>query len=395
MRAFRRRTGALALALCMGFSAALMAPGAVSAGVVKRSARQSSAAAVQESTAGNTALSSGNTGRVVDTSLVSVDGGAKEETRPAALDQETKDAVAATTAVGESQAAVAAAGSRGTEAKVVMSSLFGGDELMMVAPRTVGQQMSFIITTKNGSLIVIDGGVPGDAPHMKQLLQQKGGHVAAWFISHPHSDHVGALTAILNDTESGITIDNVYYHFTTQDWYEANEAYRADVVRQCTEALSKLSPAARHPQVHKGEQIQIDDVKITVLNDPYFFQTNAINNSTVVYRMEMGGKRLLFLGDLGVEGGNRLLNEYRNNPGELRADIVQMAHHGQSGVDRNVYEVVRPTICLWCAPAWLWNNDNGGGVNSGNWKTLEVRNWMRQLGAKTHVVAKDGDQVLR
>ena len=111
--------------------------------------------------------------------------------------------------------------------------------------------------------------------------------------------------------------------------------------------------------------------------------------------MEMGGKRLLFLGDLGVEGGNRLLNEYRNNPGELRADIVQMAHHGQSGVDRNVYEAVRPTICLWCAPAWLWNNDNGGGVNSGNWKTLEVRNWMRQLGAKTHVVAKDGDQVLR
>ncbi len=131
------------------------------------------------------------------------------------------------------------------------------------------------------------------------------------------------------------------------------------------------------------------------MNDPYLFQTNAINNSSVAYRLEMGGKRILFLGDMGVQAGNSLLNEYRDNLEELRADAVQMAHHGQGGVDRKVYEAIKATVCLWCCPAWLWNNDNGGGTNSGDWKTLEVRSWMRQLGAKTHVVAKDGDQVMR
>ena len=48
-----------------------------------------------------------------------------------------------------------------------------------------------------------------------------------------------------------------------------------------------------------------------------------------------------------------------------------------------------------CCPEWLWNNDNGGGMNSGPWKTLEARGWMRQMGVKTHVVEKDGDQILR
>ena len=98
---------------------------------------------------------------------------------------------------------------------------------------------------------------------------------------------------------------------------------------------------------------------------------------------------------MGVQAGNQLVAEYANNPGALQADIVQMAHHGQQGVGRNVYEVVKPTICLWPTPIWLWENNNGGGLNSGNWRTLEVRGWMRQLGVKTHVVAKDGDQVLR
>jgi len=72
-----------------------------------------------------------------------------------------------------------------------------------------------------------------------------------------------------------------------------------------------------------------------------------------------------------------------------------MAQHGEQGVDRKVYEAIRPTACLWCCPEWLWNNDNGGGMNSGKWKTLEVRGWMRQIGAKAHFVQKDGDQVIR
>ena len=33
-----------------------------------------------------------------------------------------------------------------------------------------------------------------------------------------------------------------------------------------------------------------------------------------------------------------------------------MAHHGQDGVEMDVYRVIKPEICLWPTPDWLWDN---------------------------------------
>ena len=71
-----------------------------------------------------------------------------------------------------------------------------------------------------------------------------------------------------------------------------------------------------------------------------------------------------------------------------------MAHHGQAGVKRNLYEVVRPETCIWCAPDWLWNNDAGKGYDTHTFKTILTRGWMDQLGATRHVVLKDGTQTV-
>ena len=90
-------------------------------------------------------------------------------------------------------------------------------------------------------------------------------------------------------------------------------------------------------------------------------------------------RKVLFLGDLDVEGGKNLLSVCPHE--KLRQDIVQMAHHGQNGADKEFYTHVMPKICLYCAPDWLWENDNGGGRDSGPWKTLETRAWMEELGA--------------
>ena len=79
---------------------------------------------------------------------------------------------------------------------------------------------------------------------------------------------------------------------------------------------------------------------------------------------------------------------------ELRADFVQMAHHGQNGVKQSFYQAVSPRACLWNTPDWLWDNDAGGGFNTGPWRTVEVRGWMEQLGVRHHFVSKDGEQAI-
>ena len=94
---------------------------------------------------------------------------------------------------------------------------------------------------------------------------------------------------------------------------------------------------------------------------------------------------------MGYVGGQFLLKEAGDR---LKADIVQMAHHGQNGVDKKVYMAVAPRICLWPTPQWLWDNDNGDGYDSGAWRTLETRQWIEELGVERNYVVKDGDIML-
>ena len=83
----------------------------------------------------------------------------------------------------------------------------------------------------------------------------------------------------------------------------------------------------------------------------------------------------------------------RQDLASLNCDIVQVAHHGQNGVDFEFYKELYPRIALFPTPKWLWNNDAGYGPNSGGWATKETRDWMARLCIKIYCT-KNGDQVL-
>ena len=46
----------------------------------------------------------------------------------------------------------------------------------------------------------------------------------------------------------------------------------------------------------KGQKISVAGAEITVMNEPFACTENSFNNSSVAYRVEMGGKRILFFG---------------------------------------------------------------------------------------------------
>lgn len=268
-----------------------------------------------------------------------------------------------------------------------------GASLTLVSNQTASQMLSVMIETNNGEIIMIDGGTSGDTAHLVQLLTERGGRVSAWLVTHPHSDHIGALTEILNHPEYGITVDHIYGSLASREWYHEYEAYRADTVDAFLNALSALPAERLHMNLPKGQELLVDHVKITVLNQPYLFNVNSINNSSIAYQLDINGKTALFLGDMGEEAGNSLLADY--TPEQLRSDIVQMSHHGQNGVSQRFYETVQPQICLWAAPEWLWNNDHGSGFDSASYKTVQTRLWMGNLQVPYHLCIKDGDRTIR
>lgn len=262
-------------------------------------------------------------------------------------------------------------------------------ELWMLGSATGAQNLSIVIKSPHGKLIVIDGGWEADADKLSSLILQQGGEVDAWLITHPHEDHVGALCAILNDSARKIKIDKIYCSLATPDWYRQVSPTGAGIADQLLNAFTKLPVGTVTNNIGRGTEINIDDVNIRVLNNRGVYTYNGVNNSSLVYKIRVSGQSILILGDLAYDGGKDLIKTCTAS--ELKSDIVQMAHHGQQGVDQDAYALISPTTCLWPSPAWLWNNDNGGGVGSGPWGTLTTRAWMDALGVKDNRSLKDGD----
>ena len=88
---------------------------------------------------------------------------------------------------------------------------------------------------------------------------------------------------------------------------------------------------------------------------------------------------------------DELLQEKPNQKEKLKVNILQMAHHGQQGVSKEIYEYIKPKICLWPTPDWLWINDSGNGEDSGPWKTKETRKWIEELNVNKNIIEKDGN----
>jgi len=258
--------------------------------------------------------------------------------------------------------------------------------LWQLPSRTGSQNMSYVMRTVNGKIIVVDGGYTGDAEYLSGFLAPLGNQVHAWFISHPHLDHVDALTEILN-TNKSLQIDEIYGSLPEESWIAEHEPQHVKTIQQLNAAL--LKHERKVIELSLGQHLEIDGVQIDILGikNPEI-TPNAINNSSIVFRLYDKTKSILFTGDLGVQGGNKLLNSpYRDH---LQSDFVQMAHHGQNGVTEEFYQVVSPKYCLWPTPAWLWNNDSGKGINSGTWQTLIVRDWMDKLKVEKHFLSAEG-----
>jgi glyoxylase-like metal-dependent hydrolase (beta-lactamase superfamily II) len=263
--------------------------------------------------------------------------------------------------------------------------------LWQLPNQTPTQIMSYVIKTQHGKLIVVDGGMPGDAPYLATFLKERGNEVEAWFISHPHIDHFSALCEIVQKP-GDLKIGAIYGSILDDAW--AKQHTKGDETKRFQYFLRTLADAGRKvEEVELGQQIDIDGVKIEILavKNPEIIP-NGINNSSLVFRVSDEKKSVLFTGDLGAEGGEKALRGPMAD--RLHADYVQMAHHGQAGCNEAFYQHVGARFCLWPTPLWLWDVDNGGGKGSGPWKTLEVRAWMEKMPIEKHYNMHEGLQVI-
>lgn len=281
-------------------------------------------------------------------------------------------------------------GLAGLEEVNASSPVLGGSTLYMLPSANADDQiLSCLIKSTDGTLIVVDGGLGADKDRLKAAIKELGGTVSAWLVTHPHGDHAGALYKLLEEeisnTASGsasdITIQNIYYNMANKEWYQANDASDGSFSIELLNKFSQIDQSRLH-FVSRGTTIMAGNIKIEVINDRYETDWNKGNNASICYKVWVNGKSILFLGDMSSEGGKRLLQYEKDN---LKADIVQMAHHGQAGVEEDVYKAISPSIALWPTPKWLFNQKDDG-----TYRINETRTWMKKLGTKNYVVLSNG-----
>ena len=242
-------------------------------------------------------------------------------------------------------------------------------------------------------MIIVDGGYGSDADLVYSYIEKYGnGKVDYWFVSHPHEDHCGALVELLN-SDKDFRIDNLCYHILSLEYYERTDKRGFEFEKKFYSILTN-SKIANHIVCEKDQVIEIDNIKCDIIRvaNPEIETTEGGNESSMVFKLTATdvGKSMIFLGDIYTQASKEIMER----PELLKSDAVQMAHHGQNGAPKDVYNAIYPEICFFSASEKLYNNDNGGGYNSGRWKSIVVRDWMEEIGAKP-VKAFEGDQTYR
>lgn len=268
--------------------------------------------------------------------------------------------------------------------------------------------MSFVLVTRNNNVIIVDGGRPEDMPLLKEYVG--GRHISAWILTHAHSDHIsGFISEMEKNCCADFDIERVYYNFPPysliDNHYVPDYRYFRSELEETLPSFNAVLPkfADRAHVTVQGESIDVDECHIDFIYSYHEGLTaNLMNDSSLVFKVTTPNKTVLFLGDLGPDGGDMLYRESRHL---LKSDIVQMAHHGHMNVSMEVYAAIEPNACMWCCPDWLYDEPEVPGYLSDTerlirmkrirmYGTAVTRRWMEQLGVKTHYVTKDGTQTI-
>ncbi len=245
----------------------------------------------------------------------------------------------------------------------------------------------FLFKTDDGHVIAFDGGCRDDTDNMLDALEKLTGDRCAdidlWLISHPHGDHYGTFTTINRRTKEGekMPAAKMVAYYPLSNEYGTREAWCSEQMVEFNGIMAEC-PWPRM-SLEKGVTFGFGNLTIETLlvSDPTETR-NAFNNASCVFRLteKREGKEdftMILLGDLGVEGSWRLLAG--NPPEKLKADAVQVAHHGQRGCPKAVYEAISPKYSFWATPDWLWDR------NDGELSTVSTRSWFEAMGTEMFV----------
>lgn len=181
----------------------------------------------------------------------------------------------------------------------------------------VGQGDALAFRTPAGRWLLFDAGRVwrgGDAGRTTVMpyLRRRGGELVFFSLSHPHADHVGGATSVLQSLHPSVYYDAAFAG--------GSAPYRASLA-----TAQRLGIAWR--RVHPGDSTVVDGVVITFLapDSTWTASLKDPNLASAVVMVRYGRVKFLLTGDAEAAEETRLLEQW---DGQLVADVLKVAHHG-------------------------------------------------------------------
>lgn len=195
---------------------------------------------------------------------------------------------------------------------------------------------AMLVRTPSGHNYLIDGGSWSNTwscgeDRIIPLLDSLGiDHLEGIVATHPHSDHIGGLSDVLEE----MPVDRVW-----------DCAWTGDVSGSYEYFLNAVADSdAQYIATSRGMTLDWDpELTVRVLNPDAYPGSGNENNASIVIHLEYKSVSFLFAGDLETEGGEDVvLSIY--NPADLQADVLKIGHHGSSDATSNAWlDAVNPS----------------------------------------------------
>ncbi len=224
----------------------------------------------------------------------------------------------------------------------------------------------FIIKLADNSVVIIDGGADNQmskeaAEGLDAFLHEITGtsqneqvRIACWLITHSHIDHFGGFARFLINYHESYDLERICFNF---NYIDSNMPTLFG-----DEYLGKYYPDLMYYRPHTGETIQLADVTLDILytcEDNVDAETGELikehftwnntygidqNNSSMVARITFDGKSFMLLGDIYGAAEDVIMQNYSEE--SLKADIMQVAHHGFNNLPELV-AAINPSVSLY------------------------------------------------
>lgn len=170
---------------------------------------------------------------------------------------------------------------------------------------------------------------------MPYLLNRRVSKIDYVIISHFDFDHIGGLLYVMDKMK----VKNVIISKQPEESVNYDDFIKIIKNKKINLII-----------VNAGDRLKIsNDVYFDILwpNSDEFISENALNNNSIVCKLNYKSFSMLFTGDIEEIAEKRILEKYKKKLSFLKADILKIAHHGsKTSTTQEFLNAVKPQKAL-------------------------------------------------